>query len=200
MSDERAAIGPTLSLAAALRHDQLCDEFEARWRQGPPPRIEEMLARVAPEERSSLFTALLKLEIELRSPQSAAAEDYRVRFPQFVQLVDAVLCEPDIETANVDGPRAAEMAPPVLPNYQIIDLLGAGGMGAVYRARHLDLDRLVAVKIIKAGPWSRPEELKRFQREARAVAGLNHPNVVQMYGFGHVDGMPYFVMEYVETG
>src|SRR5262249_42706536 len=132
MSDERAAIGPMLSLAAALRHDQLCDDFEARWRKGPPPRIEDMLALVAPEQRSSLFAGLLKLEADLRSAQPANAEDYRVRFPEFVQLIDAVLCEPAVDTEDVVGPPAADIVPPALPNYQIIDLLGAGGMGAVY--------------------------------------------------------------------
>ena len=67
-ADEHKTRGDTLSLAAARRHDQLCDEFEARWRRGPPPCLEETLASVPPEERAALFVALLRIEIELRPP------------------------------------------------------------------------------------------------------------------------------------
>ncbi|MEI4902591.1 protein kinase, partial [Klebsiella pneumoniae] len=58
----------------------------------------------------------------------------------------------------------------------------------------------VALKMLLAGPYARPEELERFLREAEAVAGLRHANVVQVYDMGDLDGRPYFTMEYVEGG
>ena len=79
-------------------------------------------------------------------------------------------------------------------------MLGHGGMGVVYRAWHLRLNRPVALKMLLAGAYARPEERERFLREAEAVAGLRHPNIVQVYDVGDVDGRPYFTMEFVEGG
>src|SRR6516162_3981396 len=73
-------------------------------------------------------------------------------------------------------------------------------MGVVYKAWHRRLNRAVALKMLLAGPYARPEELERFLREAEAVAGLRHANVVQVYDVGDLDGRPYFTMEYVEGG
>lgn len=80
--------------------------------------------------------------------------------------------------------------------YRVVRLLGRGGMGAVYLARDLTLDREVAIKVVK--PDSVSEELyDRFRREARTSARLSHPNIVPLHAFGEVEGMPYFVMGYV---
>ena len=79
-------------------------------------------------------------------------------------------------------------------------MLGRGGMGVVYRARHLRLNRLVALKMLLAGAYAGPAERERFQREAEAVAGLRHPNIVQVHDVGDADGRPYFTMEFVEGG
>ena len=79
-------------------------------------------------------------------------------------------------------------------------MLGRGGMGVVYRAWHLRLNRPVALKMLLAGAYARPEERERFRREAEAGRGLRHPNIVQVYDVGDVDGRPYFTMEFVEGG
>ena len=79
-------------------------------------------------------------------------------------------------------------------------MLGRGGMGVVYKARHLRLNRPVALKMILAGAYAGPEERERFLREAEAVAGLRHPNIVQIYEVGEHDGRPYFALEFVEGG
>jgi tetratricopeptide (TPR) repeat protein len=89
---------------------------------------------------------------------------------------------------------------PEVPGYEVHGLLGRGGMGIVFRARHLRLNRPVALKMILAGPYAVPAELERFVREAQAVAGLRHPNVVQVYDAGELDGRPWFTMEVVEGG
>jgi serine/threonine-protein kinase len=100
---------------------------------------------------------------------------------------------------SADGPDgAATLGPPHVAGYDVGEELGRGGVGIVYRARHQRLNRLVALKMLLAGPYARPRELERFLREAEAVAGLRHPNIVQVYDVGDVDGRPYFTMELVE--
>jgi len=79
-------------------------------------------------------------------------------------------------------------------------VLGHGGMGVVYKAWHQRLHRTVAVKMLLAGDYARPQELGRFLREAETVAGLRHANIVQVHEAGDVDGRPYFTMEFVEGG
>jgi serine/threonine-protein kinase len=95
---------------------------------------------------------------------------------------------------------AEEPVLPRIPGYEAETVLGRGGMGIVFRARHLRLNRLVALKMVLAGPYAGPQERARFQREAEAVAALRHPNIVQIYDIGDSDGRPYFTMEYVEGG
>ncbi len=87
---------------------------------------------------------------------------------------------------------------PRIPGYDVLGVLGHGGMGVVYKAWHQRLRRAVALKMLLAGAYARPEELERFLREAEAVAGLRHANIVQVYDVGDLDGRPYFTMELVE--
>jgi eukaryotic-like serine/threonine-protein kinase len=82
--------------------------------------------------------------------------------------------------------------------YQIESLLGAGGMGEVYRARDTRLDRTVAIKILTQGVADTPEVRQRFEREARAVSSLSHPHICVLYDVGNQDGIEYLVMEYLE--
>jgi eukaryotic-like serine/threonine-protein kinase len=89
---------------------------------------------------------------------------------------------------------------PRVPGYEVEAVLGRGGMGVVFRARHLRLNRTVALKMALAGAYASLHERERFQREAEAVAGLRHPNVVQVHDVGDADGRPYFTMELVEGG
>jgi serine/threonine-protein kinase len=89
---------------------------------------------------------------------------------------------------------------PQVPGYEVESVLGRGGMGIVFRARHLRLNRLVALKMSLAGMSGEPRERERFQREAEAEAALRHPNIVQVHDVGEHDGRPYFTMELVEGG
>jgi predicted Ser/Thr protein kinase len=81
---------------------------------------------------------------------------------------------------------------------EILELVGRGGMGAVYKARQKHLDRLVAVKILPPGIGGDPSFSERFAREARSLARLSHPSIVGVYDFGQADGLFYFVMEYID--
>ena len=87
-----------------------------------------------------------------------------------------------------------------IPGYQIEGILGRGGMGVVYKARHLALKRMVALKMILGGGHVGDEERKRFRSEAEAVARLQHPNIVQVYEVGEHEGVPYAALEFVEGG
>jgi eukaryotic-like serine/threonine-protein kinase len=85
-----------------------------------------------------------------------------------------------------------------LGSYEIIALLGAGGMGEVYRARDTRLQRMVAIKTLSAHLSTNPEARERFDREARTISSLNHPNICHLYDIGQQDGITYLVMEYLE--
>jgi serine/threonine-protein kinase len=82
--------------------------------------------------------------------------------------------------------------------YEIIEAIGAGGMGEVYRARDCRLDRDVAIKIVKHSGLQNPELHERFDREIKSVAGLSHPNIVMLYDVSDHDEMKFAVMEFVE--
>src|SRR5512138_449246 len=85
-----------------------------------------------------------------------------------------------------------------LGTYEVLAPLGAGGMGEVYRAKDLRLGREVAVKVLPAEVASSPDRLARFAREARAVAGLNHPNIVTLFSVEEEAGIRFLTMELVE--
>ncbi len=99
--------------------------------------------------------------------------------------------------SSFSPPPPAELAPH-FPQLQILELLGHGGMGAVYKARQKQLDRLVALKILPPAVSRDASFAERFTREARALAKLNHPHIVTLYEFGQVDGLFFFLMEYVD--
>jgi serine/threonine-protein kinase len=124
---------------------------------------------------------------------------------QAFRLVDGSVAAlfPDPETQTRAGAIQPVTPPaelPQVPGYRVEALLGRGGMGVVYKAWHLRLNRPVALKMLLAGPCARPTELERFLREAQAVAALGHPNIVRLYDVGDVGGRPYFTMELVEGG
>ena len=109
---------------------------------------------------------------------------------------------PDADSPGADSivaaPHPADL--PQVPGYRVETVLGHGGIGVVYRAWHLRLNRPVALKMLLVGPYARPDELERFQREAEAIAALHHPNIVQVYDVGEVDGRPFLSLEFVEGG
>ena len=94
-------------------------------------------------------------------------------------------------------PSVAELAAK-FSQLEILGLIGKGGMGAVYKARQKELDRIVALKILPPGIGDDPAFAERFAREAKALARLNHPGIVTIYDFGRVDGLFYFLMEFVD--
>ena len=87
--------------------------------------------------------------------------------------------------------------PAAVPGYEILRELGRGGMGVVYQARHIKLDRVVALKMILAGGHAGEADLARFKAEAEAVARLQHPNIVQIFEVGEQSSVPFFSLEFL---
>ncbi len=83
-------------------------------------------------------------------------------------------------------------------NSDVLEKVGQGGMGAVYKARQLNLDRVVALKLLPFGPFSRSDLVQRFRSEASAAAALQHPNIVAVHDVGEHEGQHFFSMDFVE--
>ena len=155
------------------------------------PRVRALLeaileSRATPEEACKNCPELLnKVRDGLRRVRELELE------------VDSLFPTTGSATAPLEPPDSRL---PQIPGYDVEAVLGRGGMGIVYKARHLRLNRAVALKMLIAGVYASTHERARFQREAEAVAGLRHPNIVQIYDVGDCDGRPYFTMEYVQGG
>ncbi len=125
-------------------------------------------------------------------------------------LCPACLLKRGLETQTAAGQgasaaAAADAVPPTpaelaayFPDLDILELVGRGGMGVVYKARQKHLDRLVALKILAPSVGKDPAFAERFTREARALAMLSHPNIVAVHDFGQTDDLFYFLMEFVD--
>ncbi|HEY3969571.1 MAG TPA: protein kinase [Planctomycetaceae bacterium] len=122
-------------------------------------------------------------------------------FPQSTPFDDPACAPPRRNPAGLGAafvPPAPEDLATRFPQLEILELLGSGGMGAVYKARQLQLDRLVAVKILPQEVDADLAFAQRFTREARALAKLNHPNIVAIHDFGQAAGQYYILMEFVD--
>lgn len=181
-------------------------DLEYRLRAGEAARVEDYLTRF-PELANNRVAALdlmaAELELRIRDEPSLAAAEYLGRFPQYgEELVEKI--EAAIAHAGTGGDIASRAAdaqsdafPPV-PGYEVVRPLGRGGMGLVYAARQLSLDRPVALKFLPE-VWSQdPLWLERFRREALVASGLNHPNICTIHDSGMCAGRPFLSMELVE--
>ncbi len=189
-----------LPIAALERIDNLCADFERQWRTNETPSIESVLARdVSPVERDVLLAELIVLDIDYRRRrgETPTEREYVDRFPENAKAISDALKEGDKRAAAFKPPTIARLAE-LFPALQIIEFIGAGGMGAVYKARQEGLDRVVALKILPEEFGHDVKFALRFTREARTLARLSHPNIVSVYEFGNVEETYYFLMEYVD--
>ncbi|MBC7853781.1 MAG: serine/threonine protein kinase [Pirellulaceae bacterium] len=126
---------------------------------------------------------------ELRSPLGATA-DFTPPTQGSAPTLDFA------PSAGAGGPRRA--LPKEIGDFTVLQELGRGGMGVVYKARQKKLHRVVALKMVLAGSHAAPEQLARFVIEAQAVAHLQHPNIVQIFEVGEHEGLPFFALEFVD--
>lgn len=189
--------------------DDLCDEFDRGWKKHDPAAISSMLNRVDPELRAELFRELVQIDQErcLKSGRTMAAKNYHVHFPEHVRVLDQLVSDRKEPESAIDTKSCSDSSPwPPLPElpvleqigaYQLQERIGEGGMGVVYKAEHEELGRSVAIKIV-AFPMA--DAVPRFQAEARTIAGLNHPHIVQIFETGEYQKRPYLVLELMQGG
>lgn len=215
MTSQQDPIGLTL----ARRIDAICDRFEQDWKAGSRPQIEHYLSQAQGQERAGLLQALLCLELELREWQEPRPEpaDYQARFPDAARVVADIFQEAARRTAGWPGPtgdtsvphpsssgeaQEATAEPSTLlrqiGRFEVLQVLGQGAMGRVYKARDPQLEREVAIKVPLRGVLQTPEEVDRFLREARAAASIRHINICPVHEVGQEGDNHYIVMAYIE--
>jgi serine/threonine-protein kinase len=201
-------------LAAVLAVDQ-----RERWQRGERIAAETYLQhypalRADVEHALELVYGEFLIREELR--EVPALEEYIQRFPQYAcRLQEQAEVHRALAQASTDESENAtvlDVARPAtsprkprgrwldVPGYQVLGELGRGGMGVVYKARQIQLKRLVALKMLLYGAQAAPEDMVRFRIEAEAVARLEHPNIVRIHDRGEHEGRHFFAMEYVEGG
>jgi eukaryotic-like serine/threonine-protein kinase len=205
--------------------DAACDRFERAWRAGHRPDVAEFLANVPVNARAQLFRDLLSLDLEYRRRlgEQPEARSYCEQFPEFAAPAANAFNVQSSSSPKTTGvlengsgcPTVGSSACPATPGpdqlgfslneplefgaagFEVLGELGRGGMGVVFKARQVALNRTVALKVVKSGAFASEAELIRFQSEAEAVAQLDHPNIVPIYEVGNCRGQHFFSMKLV---
>ena len=195
---------PDVSAEQFLRLEPVCEKFEADCSRASsestdPPEIESYLTEVESEDRDALREELESIrQAGLAPADRSVDEDEPVQ--EDSRNARTVLVQADDTETDTGTADASRIAAQDIPGYEILGELGHGGMGVVYRARDTRLDRIVALKMILAGPHADATRISRFQREATFLAQLRHPHIVQIHEVGEHRGQPYITLEYVEGG
>lgn len=204
---------------SAVLRELVFTDLEYRLQSGLPARVETYLESYPGlADEQTFVLELITAEWELRGQRDTGlcAEEYFGRFPQYApdlrrQLLRAKDAPPghsdstprnSAEPTDANEPGVGDVAKNGLdiPGYEILEKLGTGGMGVVYKARHIALNRFVALKMVWGGVHADAEQRHRFRMEAEAVARLQHPNIVQIHEVGDVNGQPFLALEYVGGG
>jgi serine/threonine protein kinase len=208
----RALLAPLEAGAAGLRVAAVRRDQRQRWLRGDSIRVEVYVAaspalQADPDSTLRLIEAEVSLRRELGETPELA--EYLGRFPGLEAHLRRYFAglPADSRTRGNDrstaGPSPRPVAPvrfPSIPGYEVLAFVASGGQGDVFRAKHVQLDRVVALKVLREGTDASGLRLARFRREGRAVARLDHPNIVRVYDCDEHDGRLYLAMEFVEGG
>jgi len=192
-------------------NERLCADLVQRWHRGERVPVEAYLRQHPELEKSEGAFELILTEVILRQEhgQAAPLEEYLWRFSHFEERLRrhftlhaglAAAAQP-FESGPAGVPLAASVSTdslPVVPGYEIVERIGRGGMGVVYKARDPSLDRFVAVKLLRDDQARSPDQLARFLREARTTSALNHPGICTVHALCEHGGRPFIVMELIE--
>jgi WD40 repeat protein len=194
-----------LGAAAEPERQALLGELlkvELHYRRGEQPAPEEYLQRFPQDEPliAHLFGQVASGLCPLQERSGGRETVKAATAPETGFDPNRTAAESPPGTPEKREPAGGATTLPTVPGYEVLGVLGRGGMGVVYKARHVQLKRLVALKMILAGAHAGPEELARFRTEAEAVASLQHPNIVQIYEIGEQEGLPYFSLEFLDGG
>ena len=159
-----------------------------RWER--TKEILEQALRLAAEERRAYLESACGSDADLRSEVESLIASHEEAGSQFLRAAAGDVLRPAPPRTLASGTK--------LGPYEIIELLGAGGMGEVYRARDARLDRMIAIKILPAAFSADNDRLQRFAQEARSASALNHPNIITIYELGQDGSTHYIAMELVE--
>jgi len=172
--------------------DLLCSEFLVRRELGEDPSLDEYRCRF-PE-----LAEQLELQIRLYDALGPARRVSSRAGSGLVDVLPPTRHSTEASAAQERAPHGAVNHRLAVPGYEILEELGRGGMGIVYKARQLSLQRLVAIKVIPLSGAGEAQVIARFHQEGLLAARLAHPNLVVAYDAGAVAGFPYFVMEFVD--
>ena len=190
---------PTPATHSMIRNlERACDSYESAWTEGRRPSLEDYLVHPGSPGREGMLRELLVLELiyRRRAGERPMRREYAGRFPDHAEAIAAVFASQEPTKVDGTGDEPPGDQVPAIPGYTVLEELGRGGMGVVFKATAEQLNRFVALKMILAGDLAGPEAAARFRTEAEAVARLQHPQVVQIFRIGDHDGRPFLEMEY----
>jgi len=193
-------------LLEAYQIDAICDGFESEWQKGNCPDIHTYASRASDSLRSRLLIELARIERDYLGHEGTtnSLEILQTDFPKIVPPAEGVDADLNLVGVEPSIPNFNRRTLPVkanelIGNFELLERVGEGGFGTVWRARDINLDREVAVKLIHAR-LTGSKERGMFEREARALAKLKHARILNVYEFGEFRGQPYLVSEFVEGG